>query len=82
MVGVRCCFAGFLEHAYNLKQQTLLETRVLLLDLLSKPLHGELQCARYESCLRHCESSRRFRAAPVWFPFFKQTTIRDQREAP
>ena len=54
-------FAGFLEHAYNLKQQTLLETTVPLLDLLSKPLRGELQCARYETCLRHCLSSRLFR---------------------
>ncbi|CAE7229941.1 unnamed protein product [Symbiodinium necroappetens] len=45
----------FLEHAYNLKQQTLLETTVPLLDLLSKPLRGELQCARYESCLRQLD---------------------------
>lgn len=45
----------FLEHAYNLKQQTLLETTVPLLDLLSKPLRGELQCARYETCLRQLD---------------------------
>ena len=47
-------FSGFLEHAYKLKQQTTLETRVPLLELLSKPLRGELHCARYEHQLRRC----------------------------
>ncbi|CAE7253765.1 KCNH7 [Symbiodinium pilosum] len=48
---IRC----FLEHAYNLKQQTVLETKVPLLDLLSKPLRGELHCARYEGHLRQLD---------------------------
>ncbi|CAE7266769.1 KCNH2 [Symbiodinium natans] len=42
---------GFLEEAYKLRQAGLVESQVTLLELLSKPLRGELQYARYEKCL-------------------------------
>eukprot|EP00439_Symbiodinium_sp_Y106_P053076 s407_g7.t1 len=42
---------GFLQDAYSLRQARLADSQVALLELLSKPLRGELQYAMYERCL-------------------------------
>jgi len=41
----------FLEHAWALKNEVVLESSVELLELLSTPLRRELRYARYEHCL-------------------------------
>lgn len=49
-LSLRVC--RFLEHAWALKNEVVLESSVQILELLSTPPRRELRYARYESCLK------------------------------